>query len=406
VKLNGILARRHYRLTNRHKLVPEMFSALPGPRPVVQPLGWSIALAVLAWALAMAVFAAIAKTMMLAPLPAQAPLSSHIASGLFSYPDNLFSFVSLSLALAMATLYLGTRSGTTLRRARLWRALRLVFTPGYVRHRSHGLDILYYIANGKVFGLVLGWFIISGMALSAWTYSAVTHLFGPLTPTTLSPLTITVIGSLALYLAYELGYYIDHAISHSVPFFWEFHRVHHDAEVLSPLTTWRMHPVDSIKFANLLALTVGSTNGIMHFMFGLQYGVGTFSYSLVLTVFAYLLLQLHHTQIWIPFTGLLGRLLISPAHHQIHHSTNPIHFNRNLGSCLAIFDWAFGTLHIPAKQRERLTFGVTPVPGEIPGDAHSIVHSLLVPFQRSVRRLVAVSVRLRVRLRNRHRAPA
>lgn len=378
-----------------------MFSATMGHRRAPQPLGWSIVLGVMAWALAMLVLAAIATSVMLEPVPSEAPLSSRLAVGLFIFPDGLFSFVSLTLSLAIAVLYIGTRGGTTLRRARFWRALRLVFTPGYVRHRSHALDIVYYIANTKVFGLVLGWFVVSGLAISAWTYSALTGTFGPLSPSALSPWTVTIIGSLALYLAYEFGYYIDHAIAHAFPFFWEFHRVHHDAEVLSPLTTWRMHPVDSLKFANILALTVGFTNGALHFVFGLEYGVGTFSYSLVLTVFAYLLLQLHHTQVWIPFTGLLGRLLISPAHHQIHHSTNPIHFNRNLGSCLAIFDWLFGTLHIPQKQREHLTFGVTPVPGEIPGDPHSVVSSLMVPFQRSVRRLVAVSVRLRVRLRDR-----
>jgi sterol desaturase/sphingolipid hydroxylase (fatty acid hydroxylase superfamily) len=376
-----------------------MFSSAHGRHTAAQPLGWSIALAVIAWALAMVVLGAIATTMALKPLPADAALSAQLAVGLFTFPDSLFSLVSLSLALAIAVLYLATRGGRSLRRARFWRVLRLVFTPGYMRHRSHGLDMVYYIANTKVFGIVLGWFVVSGLAISAWTYGMLTSTFGVLDASTLSPLTVMIIGSLALYLAYELGYYIDHAISHSVPFFWEFHRVHHDAEVLSPLTTWRMHPVDSLKFANILAVTVGFTNGALHFAFGLDYGVGTFSYSLILTVFAYLLLQLHHTQVWIPFTGLLGRLLISPAHHQIHHSTNPLHFNRNLGSCLAVFDWLFGTLHIPSKQRERLTFGVTPVPGEIPGDAQSIVASLTVPFRRSVRRLVAASVRVRVKLR-------
>ncbi len=371
----------------------------PSAHAPIQPLVWSMALAGLAWVLAMATLAAIATSMLLQPLPATATLAPRIATGLFTYPDSLFSFVSLGLALAMAVLYLGTRGGTKLRRARFWRVLRLVFTPGYVRHRSHGLDIIYYIVNTKVLGFVLGWLVVSGLAISAWTYAALTSTFGTLAPSTLSPMAVMVIGSLALYLAYELGYYIDHAIAHAFPFFWEFHRVHHDAEVLSPLTTWRMHPVDSLKFANILAITVGSTNGVLHFAFGLEYGVGTFSYSLVLTVFAYLLLQLHHTQVWIPFTGLLGRLLISPAHHQIHHSTNPLHFNRNLGSCLAIFDWLFGTLHIPSRQRERLTFGVTPVPGEIPGDPHSVAASLFVPIRRSVRRLARAQISARAQMR-------
>ncbi len=41
---------------------------------------------------------------------------------------------------------------------------------------------------------------------------------------------------------------------------------------------------------------------------------------------------------------MLGRIFVSPAHHQVHHSANPKHFNKNFGSCLALWDWMFGTL--------------------------------------------------------------
>jgi sterol desaturase/sphingolipid hydroxylase (fatty acid hydroxylase superfamily) len=61
---------------------------------------------------------------------------------------------------------------------------------------------------------------------------------------------------------------------------------------------------------------------------------------------------------WIAFTGLAGRILQSPAHHQLHHSANPIHYNRNLGFALALWDWAFGTLAVPTRARERIAFGV------------------------------------------------
>jgi sterol desaturase/sphingolipid hydroxylase (fatty acid hydroxylase superfamily) len=40
---------------------------------------------------------------------------------------------------------------------------------------------------------------------------------------------------------------------------------------------------------------------------------------------------------WIAFTGVAGRILQSPAHHQLHHSANPAHFDRNLGFALAFW---------------------------------------------------------------------
>ncbi len=73
--------------------------------------------------------------------------------------------------------------------------------------------------------------------------------------------------------------------------------------------------------------------------------------------------HLRHSNMWIAFTGVAGRILQSPAHHQLHHSANPAHFDKNLGFALAFWDWAFGTLSIPAKTREPIVFGVA---GEAP----------------------------------------
>ena len=44
---------------------------------------------------------------------------------------------------------------------------------------------------------------------------------------------------------------------------WDFHKVHHTAEVLSPLTNFRMHPVDSVVFGNILAIFLGVTGGVL-----------------------------------------------------------------------------------------------------------------------------------------------
>ncbi len=49
-------------------------------------------------------------------------------------------------------------------------------------------------------------------------------------------------------------------------------------------------------------------------------------------IYIYLTAQLQHSEIWIPFTGVWGRLFMSPAHHQLHHSADPAHFNCNMGA--------------------------------------------------------------------------
>jgi sterol desaturase/sphingolipid hydroxylase (fatty acid hydroxylase superfamily) len=185
--------------------------------------------------------------------------------------------------------------------------------------------------------------------------------------------------TVALFLAYELGYWVDHYLKHKIPALWEFHRVHHTAEHLSPLTNFRVHPVDSILFLNSLALFIGATHGAMTWMLGAPTQAVLLSGTNVLTLaFLFLLVHLQHSHIWIATRGVLGRLIQSPAHHQLHHSTNPAHFNANFGGSLALFDWLFGTLLIPAAEPQRLTFGVD-AQGERP---HSMEGVVLTPFVR------------------------
>src|SRR5438094_778580 len=67
-------------------------------------------------------------------------------------------------------------------------------------------------------------------------------------PGILSPTAAHIILMVALFLALEFAYWFDHYLSHKVPLLWEFHRVHHSAEVLTPFTNSRVHPIDSLFF--------------------------------------------------------------------------------------------------------------------------------------------------------------
>jgi sterol desaturase/sphingolipid hydroxylase (fatty acid hydroxylase superfamily) len=153
--------------------------------------------------------------------------------------------------------------------------------------------------------------------------------------------------------------------------------------VLTPLTNFRVHPVYTWIFANILAFSAAIANGLGHYMFGNtahQYALADTNIILVLFIHAYVHLQ--HSHMWIPFTGALGRILVSPAHHQVHHSADPKHFNKNFGSCLAVWDWMFGTLYVPGKEREKLTFGI---PGR--ADAHTVKGELVAPLVDAVAHL-------------------
>ena len=306
---------------------------------------------------------------------AVAELTARIYNFVTTWPGSNSSIAMLTVSLLISVAYLSTRGGRSWRRARPLRIVKILFAPRYMLQRSHVMDFWMFIFNTRVVGLAIGWLLISGNFVSQWTYTFLTSAFGAQPASSWPYWLIMMVGSVVVFLAYEFGYWIDHFLAHKVPILWEFHKVHHQAEALSPATNFRVHPVDTVVFSNILCLTMGPTNGALCYAFGLPFEQASmFGYFSILTVFAYIVVQLQHTHVWIPLTGVWGRIFVSPAHHQIHHSANPIHFDRNMGSCLAIFDWFFGTLHLPARKREKLTFG-----SKSAADPHTLTEGLLNP---------------------------
>jgi sterol desaturase/sphingolipid hydroxylase (fatty acid hydroxylase superfamily) len=294
---------------------------------------------------------------------------------LFSLGSH-FSLTSLTAALIVSVLYFVWQRNKRGRRVRLRTILRALFPRRIVRHRSNQADIFYLFFNVFVFSILFGWAILSYQFISNGIIAALVALAGPVTPTTLPVYVSRSVITVMLFLAYELGYWFNHWLSHKVPLLWEFHKVHHTAEVLTPLTNFRVHPIYGWIFANILAFSTAVANGFGNYMFGdtaYQYALSDTNIILVLFIHTYVHLQ--HTHMWISFRGALGHVFVSPAHHQAHHSADPKHFNKNYGSCLALWDWMFGTLYIPAKQREPLVFGVTDHQ-----NAHTVKAELVDPF--------------------------
>jgi sterol desaturase/sphingolipid hydroxylase (fatty acid hydroxylase superfamily) len=101
--------------------------------------------------------------------------------------------------------------------------------------------------------------------------------------------------------------------------------------------------------------------------------------NIVLLLFIFTTIHLQHSHIDIKFTGFWGKVFFSPAHHHIHHSNNPDHYGKNMGSCLSVWDYIFGTLVLPETYKRRLKFGVD----KDGVDDHSVYGGLIYPFVRA-----------------------
>ena len=140
--------------------------------------------------------------------------------------------------------------------------------------------------------------------------------FGPLPSATSTHWLYISIMSLTLYVAYEFAYWLNHFISHKFRFLWEFHKLHHAATVLTPFTLWRVHVMDTIIFTNMVAATVGIAQGLIAYLLGQDIAsTALVAANILVYVFLGLYGHLQHSQIWIPFTGKIGHIFFSPAHH-------------------------------------------------------------------------------------------
>ena len=130
-----------------------------------------------------------------------------------------------------------------------------------------------------------------------------------MTPSALPAVVSQSVIVVALFLGYEIGYWLHHWLCHRVPFMWEFHRVHHSAEVLTPLTNFRVHPVDTIVFANIVAITAAIANGLRTTPSATpRTNTRLSGTNIILIVFIHVYVHLQHTELWIPFRGVLGRI--------------------------------------------------------------------------------------------------
>jgi sterol desaturase/sphingolipid hydroxylase (fatty acid hydroxylase superfamily) len=239
--------------------------------------------------------------------------------------------------------------------------LRLFGSRALWLHRSTLLDLKLYFMHGMLTLIAYGMFETSSEAWRTATDSALSALAGPGPHLHAHNGIVGAIATASQLLALELGYWVLHYAFHKVPALWELHKVHHSAEVMTPLSEWRQHPIEFVAFTNVLTLANGSVYGAMAWLFGpAAQPLTLFQINALFVLHFATFHHLRHSNVWIAATGWLGHLFHSPAHHQIHHSSDPHHFDRNFGYALSIWDWAFNTLYVP-ERHIKVNFGVAGV---------------------------------------------
>ncbi len=205
--------------------------------------------------------------------------------------------------------------------------------------------------------------------------------FGPAAAGTRPTAVPIVAFTLLSAMAYDYGRFLSHYVQHRVPLLWEFHKVHHSAEVLTPISSFRAHPIDQmIEFLFRLMTTAVVSGVFAHFypsgikeLTILNYGALTFIF--------YLTAHLRHSHIQLGY-GRLSVVFLSPVMHQLHHSAAPEHFDKNFGFIFSFWDRMAGTYLVP-ERNQRFTLGLPPDAGKYA----TVTQLLFYPFAGAARLL-------------------
>jgi sterol desaturase/sphingolipid hydroxylase (fatty acid hydroxylase superfamily) len=274
-----------------------------------------------------------------------------------------FHWLYLLSSLLLAAIYLVVTSPPAQRgAAALWRQL---FPRAVFGHASAKVDYRFFIVNHLVIAHLKLSTWVAGLFGLLYVQQGVQGLFGWLLPAPDAGqrpgVAALVVFTLAMGLAFDFARYQSHRLHHRIPALWEFHKVHHSAEVLTVFTNYRNHPIETVVELLLRMIATALVAGV----FGAFYPAGLVEYTVInygaLTFVYYLTAHLRHSHVPFDF-GPLRTVLISPRMHQLHHSAEQRHFDKNFGFMFSFWDRLAGTLYLPARD-EHFTLGLPPEAG-------------------------------------------
>ena len=257
-------------------------------------------------------------------------------------------------------------------------ALKYIFNKKIFLSKSSLADYTMFLIN-TIIMIFLSPILISQLAIANIIFELL-HLQSMIIPLEVSVnliWTLPILFTLTYFVFDDFTKYITHALMHKIPILWEIHKTHHSARTLTPITVFRTHPIEGVIFILRSSLTQGIIIAIFYFIYGDNINLVTIVGANIFSFWFHLFgSNLRHSHIRINYWPWLEKILISPAQHQIHHSTKKLHFDKNFGVTFAIWDFFFFFLYLSNKD-EQINFGIS---DKIKSNENNILYLYISPF--------------------------
>jgi Sterol desaturase len=150
----------------------------------------------------------------------------------------------------------------------------------------------------------------------------------------------------SLLLMVDMLHYWQHRLGHMCRLFWAVHVNHHSSTHFN--------------------FTVGFRSGVLEPFYSFVFFIpaAIIGYAPIDIFFMYSICQvwaiLTHTE-KVRKLGWLEYVLVTPSHHRVHHASNPLYLDKNMGTVFIIWDKLFGTFQaeLPADQYQPIRYGTT-----------------------------------------------
>jgi len=147
-----------------------------------------------------------------------------------------------------------------------------------------------------------------------------------------------------LFILEDFVYYFEHRVDHYCRVFWAVHVTHHSSDEFN--------------------LTTGFRSSVFQPLYRFIYFIplAFIGFRPVDIIFMYALTQIYgilvHTKMVQKMPAWFEVLFVSPSHHRVHHASNIVYLDKNMGMCLIIWDKMFGTFQEELIE-EPVVYGLT-----------------------------------------------
>lgn len=130
------------------------------------------------------------------------------------------------------------------------------------------------------------------------------------------------------FIAWDFSFYWMHRLHHKIPLLWAVHSVHHQGEefnlTLGVRNSW-YSSLTNFPFIAWLAI-IGLPLDIFVAVSSIHYTIQFYNHNAI-----------------IKKSGVLDRLMITPANHRVHHGLHPRYLNKNFGGTFIWWDKLFNS---------------------------------------------------------------